>query len=83
MQTVLYSHARNNLKEIINKVCDDFDECLITTKEKKTAILISYDEYMSMKETLYLMASKKNRERLSASIEEIENSSFIKKELNI
>ena len=83
MQTVLYSHARNNLKEIINKVCDNLDECLITTKEKKTAILISYDEYMSMKETLYLMASKKNRERLSDSIEEIENSFFSKKELDI
>jgi antitoxin YefM len=43
----------------INRVCDDFDEYIISTKDKKTAVLISYDEYVSMKETLYLSYQKK------------------------
>ena len=83
MQTIVYSHARNNLREIINKVCDDFDEYLISTKDNKTAVLLSYDEYASMKETLYLMSSKKNRERLDDAVDQIENANFTTKEIDV
>jgi len=83
MQAIRYSKARNNLRQIINKVCDDIDEFLITTKDDKTAIIISYDEYRSMKETLYLLSSKNNRNRLLDSVEEIENIQFTEKELQL
>jgi len=83
MQAVFYSHAKSNLKEIINKVCDNFDEYVITTKDDKSAILISYDEYSAMKETMYLLSSKNNRDRLSDAIEQIENSQFTKRDVKI
>ena len=81
MQAVFYSQARNNLREIINKVCDDFDEYIITTKDEKSVVLISYEEYSSMKETIYLLSSKNNRDRLNNAVEQIENSKFLKKEI--
>lgn len=68
MEAVLYSQARNNLRSLINKVCDDYDECIITTKDNKSAVLISYEEYSAMKETMYLLSSKNNRDRLLDSI---------------
>lgn len=71
MQAVFYSKARNNLREIINKVCDDFDEYIITTKDNKSAVIMSYDEYSSMKETMYLLSSKKNRDRLNEAVDQI------------
>ena len=83
MQAVFYSQARNNLRTLIDKVCLDFDEFIITTKDNKSAILISYDEYSAMKETLYLLSSKNNRDRLLESVDQIENMEFSKKELNI
>ena len=83
MQAVFYSQARNNLREIINKVCDDFDEYIITTKEEKSVVLISYEEYSSMKETIYLLSSKNNRDRLNNAVEQIENSKFLKKEIDL
>ncbi len=83
MQAVLYSQARNNLRDIINKVCDDFDQFIITTKEKQSVVLISQDEYNSMKETIYLLSSKNNRDRLTSAVEQIENSSFIKKDIKL
>jgi prevent-host-death family protein len=45
MQAVNYSHARNNLKSLIDEVCDNDEEIIITTKNDKSAILISLDEY--------------------------------------
>ena len=83
MQAVLYSHAKNNLKDIINQVCSNFEEFIITTKDKQSAILISQDEYNSMKETIYLLSSKNNRDRLLDAVDEIENSSFFKKEIDL
>ena len=83
MNVVPYSQAKKNLKEIINKVCDDFDEYIITTKDEKSVVLISYEKYSSMKETIYLLSSKKNRDRLNNAVEQIENSKFLKKEINL
>lgn len=83
MQAIVYSNARNNLRGLINKVCDDFDEYMISTKDNKTAVLISYDEYASMKETLYLLSSKINRERLDDAVEQIENTNFTTKEIDV
>jgi antitoxin YefM len=83
MQAVFYSQARNNLRAIIDKVCTDFDEFLITTKDNKTAVIMSYAEYSSMKETMYLLSSKNNRDRLHDAVEEIDNLKFMKKEIEL
>ena len=81
MQAVNYSHARNNLKLLIDDVDENFETYLITTKNNKKAVLISAEEYSSMKETLYLLSTPANRDRLLASIQEIEAGHFKEKEL--
>jgi len=83
MQAVLYSQARNNLRSIITKVCDDFEAFIITTKEKQSVVMISQDEYNSMKETIYLLSSKSNRERLTDAVDQIENAEFSKKDITL
>jgi len=45
MQVVNYSHARNNLKAIIDEVCDNDEEVIITTKNDKTVVILSMDRY--------------------------------------
>jgi len=83
MQAILYTEARNNLKTIIGKVCDDYDEFIISTKNDKTAVLLSFEEYSAMKETMYLLSSKKNRDRLNDAVDQIDNLSFTKHELTL
>ena len=83
MQAVLYSQARNNLRSMINQVCDNCEEFIITTKEKQSVMLISQDEYNSMKETIYLLSSKNNRDRLLDAVDQIESAKFVKKEIDL
>lgn len=45
MQAVNYSNARNNLKSLIDEVCDKDEEIIITTKNNKSVVMISLDEY--------------------------------------
>ncbi|AFV98119.1 MULTISPECIES: type II toxin-antitoxin system Phd/YefM family antitoxin [unclassified Sulfuricurvum] len=81
MQAMFYSAARNNLRSMIDSVCNDCEEYIITTKDNQSAVLISYEEYASMKETMYLLSSKTNRDRLMDSIEEIEKGEFTIREI--
>jgi antitoxin YefM len=83
VQALFYSQARNNLRDIINRVCDDFDEYIVTTKDNKSAVIISYEEYSAMKETMYLLSSKNNRDRLNDAVEQIESLNFTKKDIDI
>ena len=83
MQVVFYSQARNNLRSMINQVCENFEEFVITTKEKQSVMLISQDEYNSMKETIYLLSSKDNRDRLLDAVDQIESAQFVKKEIDL
>ena len=52
MQVVNYSHAGNNLKSIIDDVCDNSEEVIITTKNDKSVIILSMDEYNRAHATL-------------------------------
>jgi len=45
MQAVNYTAARNNLKNIIDDVCDNNEEVIVTTKNDKSVVIISLDEY--------------------------------------
>ena len=81
MEAILYSHARNNLRSLIDKVCLDFSEFIISTKDNNSAVLISYEEYRGLKETLYLLSSRENRERLLDAVDEIEKGNFTSREL--
>jgi len=83
MQAIRYTEARNNFKTLIGKVCDDYDEFIISTKDNKTAVLISYEEYSAMQETMYLLSSKKNRDRLNDAVDQIDAHDFTKHDLEI
>ena len=64
MQTVTYSEARENLKAMIDKVVADRAPLKITRQRGGGAVLVSEEEWASMEETLYLLRSPKNAERL-------------------
>lgn len=64
MQTVTYSEARENLKAMIDKVVADRAPLIITRQRGEGAVLISESEWASIEETLYLLRSPKNAQRL-------------------
>ncbi|HXJ97448.1 MAG TPA: type II toxin-antitoxin system Phd/YefM family antitoxin [Gelidibacter sp.] len=71
METVNYTEFRSNLKHWFDKVINDVSDIVIKRKNGKDLVLISLDEYNSLKETTYLMTGK-NRDVLLESIKELE-----------
>lgn len=65
--SVTASEARQRLFPLIEEVNDDQVAVEIVSK-RGTAYLVSADEYHSLKETVYLLQSPANAERLRRSV---------------
>ncbi len=72
MNAITYSEARQSLAQTIQRVCHDNDPVIITRKREDSVVMISLEDYESLTETAYLLKSRKNAERLLASLKELE-----------
>jgi len=80
MNVINYTELRSNLKHWLDKVVDDVSELIIKRKGSKDLVLVSLDEYNSLKETAYLLKGK-NRDILMSSVKELEGNYGIEKDL--
>ena len=80
METVNYTDFRSNLKHWFDKVINDVSDIIIKRKSGKDLVLISLDEYNSLKETTYLLTGE-NRDILLNSIKELEAGKGVQRDL--
>ena len=73
----------NNLDNELDFIGNNNTNQLIIkrTKGKGNIVLISEAEYNSMQETLYLLSSKKNRERILESLQQLKDGKTVKVKL--
>jgi len=80
METVNYTDFRSNLKHWFDKVINDVSDIIIKRKNGEDLVLISLNEYNSLKETTYLLTGN-NRDVLLNSIKELEAGKGVQKNL--
>lgn len=73
MKTMSFSDSRAHFAEMLDTVTNDREEVIITRAGHEPVVVVSLDEYESLKETAYLLKSPANARRLLASIEQLEN----------
>jgi antitoxin YefM len=76
MQAVNYSTARNNLKSLINEVCNNYEHLIITNKEGKNVVMMSLEEFNSIQEKLYILSSPKDSQEILKRVNDIDNNSL-------
>ena len=69
MNVVNFSEFRTHLKANLDSVSEDNEIVIVNRQKDNNVVLISLKEYNSLQETLHLLSSAKNRERLFAAIE--------------
>ena len=77
-----YSEFRTGLKSYLDSVEDDNETLIIKRKSGKGTVMISLDEYNSIMETLHLLSSKKNADRLYESIQQMKSGKTIRPKLD-
>ena len=73
-----YSEFRTGLKSYLDSVEDDNETLIIKRKSGKGTVLISLDEYNSIMETLHLLSSRKNADRLYESIQQVKSGKIVR-----
>lgn len=57
MRIINFSNARNSLRTIIDQVVQDADVTVILRRGAPDAVVMSFDHYSSLMETVHLMSS--------------------------
>ena len=77
-----FSEFRTSLKSYLDDVENNNETLIIKRKTGKGAVVISLEEYNSIMETLHLLKSKKNANRLFESIQQMESGQTVPKEID-
>ena len=82
MRTANYTDFRTNLKSYMDAVIDDCDTVIINRGKDTGVVLISLEEYNSMKETEYIMSSPETMEAIRKGDDDIKNDKGIKVDID-
>ena len=66
--TISYTKLRSNLKSVFDQVCAEHEPVLIERQNGEDVVLISKEDYSSWAETMYLLRSPANAERLLSAL---------------
>jgi antitoxin YefM len=68
MRIINFSDARNSLRAVIDQVVEDADVTVISRRDAPDAVVMSFDYYSSLMETVHLLSSPANAAHLAKSI---------------
>ncbi|MFV3305062.1 type II toxin-antitoxin system Phd/YefM family antitoxin [Pseudomonas sp. NY15181] len=83
MQVLTFTQARADLKQTMDDVCRDHEPAVITRQRGEPVVMISLEDYNGMQETLYLLSSTANAQRLRESVDEVRAGKAQVKELPV
>jgi antitoxin YefM len=72
MTILTYTDARNNLASAMDRVVQDRDPAIITRTGRESVVMVAQGEWDAIQETLHLLSSPKNAQRLHAAIAELD-----------
>lgn len=81
MLTANFSEFRIGLKKYLDDVENNNETLIIKRGTGKGAVMLSLEEYNSMMETLHILSSKTNANRLHESIKQMKEGKVVKNSL--
>ena len=72
MDVLTYSDTRANLKEVMDRVVRDRTPVVVTRQKAEAVVMVSLSDWNAMEETLHLLSTPANAERLRASVRQLD-----------
>jgi antitoxin YefM len=72
MKSITYTAARQNLAKVMEGVCEDREPIIVTRANNESVVMLSLEEFETLKETAHLLRSPKNARRLLDAILQLE-----------
>jgi antitoxin YefM len=81
MRTISFSESRANYARTLDAVVNDREEVVITRAGREPVVIVSLEDYESLKETAYLLRDPENAARILRSIERLEGGGGVERPL--
>ena len=81
MLTTTISDFRKNIKKYLDNVTKNFETLIINRGKDNGVVIISLDEYNSLRATQHELSSKSNEKRLDSAIEKLQKGESFQKDL--
>lgn len=82
MEAVVYSNFRNNLKDYMKKVNDEYEPLMVVNKNPdENIVVLSKENWDSIQETLRLMNNDYLAEKVASGMEQVRRKKTIQREL--
>ncbi len=81
MLTTTISYFRKDMKRYLDNVTKNFETLIINRGKDTGVVIISLDEYNSLRTTQHELSSKTNEKRLDSAIDKLQNGTSFQKDL--
>ena len=81
MLTTTISDFRKDIKKYLDNVIENFETLIINRGKDSGVVIISLDEYNSLRATQHELASKVNEQRLDSAINKLKTGTSFEKDL--
>ena len=81
MLTATISDFRKDIKKYLDNVTKNFETLIINRGKDNGVVIISLDEYNSLRTTQHELTSKANEKRLDSAIDKLQNGSSFQQNL--
>jgi antitoxin YefM len=81
MLTTTLSDFRKDIKSYFDRVTESFDTLIINRGKDTGVVIMSLEEYNSLRSMLHELSSRKNQQRLDESIESLKKGKKLYKDL--
>lgn len=72
MDVISYSDTRAHLKEVMDRVVADRAPVVISRQKAESVVMVSLSEWNAIEETMHLLSTRTNRDRLLGAIAQLD-----------
>ena len=81
MDVVSFTEARANLKSVMDKVVRDHTQVVVTRQKAEAVVIVSLEDWNSIEETMHLLSTPRNAERLRRSIAQLNEGKGVERKI--
>jgi antitoxin YefM len=71
MDVISYTDTRERLKDVMDRVVENHEPVVISRQKAESVVMVSLADWHAIEETLHLLSSPANAQRLKSAIDEL------------
>ncbi len=71
MEVISYTDTRERLKDVMDRVVENHEPVVISRQKSESVVMVSLADWHAIEETMHLLSSANNAQRLKSAIDEL------------